>query len=131
MSDTFDHEGDAWGILLDSDNYWEDRGYSGRGGDYTPPDPDYFHSWRTIDKIVRFTEKAYQVQKEGVIFWVAKKLIRSKVDSTSARLFVHRRYFDGNFDAAKRNKEKENRKIKTAINNLPDYSPLDESAVPF
>jgi hypothetical protein len=83
MSDTFDHELDAYESL-------EAFGYRD-----APPrrvflrDPLYYHRRVSYDCVIHATEKAYLIQKEGKEFWVPKQLVASIGENI---LIVHRCY---------------------------------------
>lgn len=98
MSDTFDHEGDAWNDRLErgENGGFNSYEYHFRGGFTTPVDPNYFHSWVTV-KVLRDSEKAYFVEKMDVRFWVPKSLVR-RVSLTG--IFVHTETFNAIFQNA-------------------------------
>jgi len=79
MSDCFDHECDAWDqrIIMEFD---------GNEDSTTGYNPDYYHAWINIQKIIKETEKAYLILFSGAEIWVAKSLIRDKKDDS---IFVH------------------------------------------
>lgn len=101
MSDTFDHEADAWNSydwdMENESNYSPPRRCRSRGHPLTHrgtakeylisrghgdlfdngPDPDFYHDWFQIVGIVKETEKAYQLRMpEGFVMWVPKSICR-------------------------------------------------------
>lgn len=101
MSDTFDHEGDAWdsfdqSLDDDSENIWyRYGGWSGHS--FSTYDKDYYHKKRKFKSIIRETEKAYFIDVDGILrIWVAKKLVRElhiRSDKPNY-MVVHARIFD-------------------------------------
>jgi hypothetical protein len=124
MSDTFDHEGDAWDSLdyndYDADDGSYTFGFSGgssprlRGRVPQQQNPNYYHSWQHIDAIIGDTEKAIHVMKNGVRFWLAKKLIRSDIPSADTEILVHTRSFNASYRAALYSDQE-------ALDDLPEY----------
>jgi hypothetical protein len=93
MSDTFDHGLDAfesYAFHMDQGSVGESYFGSHNSFGY---DPDYYHSWQTVDKLLRRTDKAIQVAKNGIQFWVPKSLIREEQRSRN-RILVHTQIFN-------------------------------------
>lgn len=79
MSDSFDHEGDAWDSLLFNEEPDED-------GSYLHPanlDRNYYHQQFHNLKFKQETQKSYLIEfPTGKSLWIPKKIIRNKVGSS-------------------------------------------------
>lgn len=82
MSDTFDHEADAWDSL-------NEYGVEEDGSELHPAnrkalDPNYYHSQFTNLVFKAETEKSFLVQFQfSKSYWIPKKLVRNKTDSSA------------------------------------------------
>ena len=91
MSDTFDHEGDAWDSLDDmygperprSSDYRPYRG--GGGGTYSPRDPLFYHQKMEFKELQR--ENDYSFLIDGI--WIPKKICK-KMDAVNKTVYVNK-----------------------------------------
>jgi hypothetical protein len=95
MSDTFDHEGDAWASLD-----WEIENEEGFGSPYRRskskrapyfrpdfrPDPLYYHANLAFKAIKKQTEKSYLVVLDKMELWIPKKICKEVKQNS---MYVH------------------------------------------
>lgn len=90
MSDTFDHEGDAWDSyeagLEDQD---PDYAFTGRGKSNFVRNPLYYHERLSYRKMVGTTEMAVQLElMDGRLLWIPRSVCR---EWSEHQVWVHRR----------------------------------------
>jgi hypothetical protein len=88
MSDTFDHEGDAWDSyergLEDQEPY---QGYSRRST--AAQDPLYYHKLVTFRKMTNTTEKAVELElADGKLIWIPRSVCRRWSDGA---VYIHKK----------------------------------------
>lgn len=83
MSDTFDHEGDAWASRDFLDDEYQESGPA-RPSTY---DPLYYHHRLDFKRLVGATEKAVKIELlDGREMWLARKVCRRW---TEGSVYVH------------------------------------------
>lgn len=102
MSDTFDHEGDAWDSYESNreDGGYYDEGFARRGTRKMVMDPLYYHTRVKFKRLVNTTDKAVQLELlDGREMWVPRSVCREWGDGT---VYVHTRTLGVSLENARR-----------------------------
>ena len=105
MSDTFNHELDAWESQNWDQNPCNSNFKSSRFNyrfDKTPPDPNFYHSKVKYESLTEYSEKMLQIKIDGLTFEIPKSICNDDGCDIGTRLLnVHTKIFNEFHNKAK------------------------------